>query len=55
MLQAIADKLNGEAKCHDHIRATGQVIPNGLRYRLEAEEGALQAVGVAAAMKKNPQ
>jgi hypothetical protein len=53
MLQAIADKLNGEAKGRDHIRATGQVIPNGLRYRLEAEEGALRAVGVAAEMKKN--
>jgi hypothetical protein len=50
-LQAIADKLNGEAKGRDHIRATGSVIPNGLRYRVEAEEGVLQAVGTAAMMK----
>jgi hypothetical protein len=50
-LQAIADKLNGEAKGRDHIHATGQVIPNGLRYRFEAEEGVLQAVGSAAMMK----
>jgi hypothetical protein len=50
-LQAIADKLNGEAKGRDHIRATGEVIPNGLRYRFEAEEGVLQAIGTAAMMK----
>ena len=50
-LQTIADKLNGEAKGRDHLQATGQVIPNGLRYRFEAEEGVLQAVGAAAMMK----
>jgi hypothetical protein len=51
-LQAIANKLNTEAKGKDHIHATGEVIPNGLRYRFEAEEGALQAVGIAAKMKQ---
>jgi hypothetical protein len=51
-LQAIANKLNTEAKGKDHIHVTGEVIPNGLRYRLEAEEGALQAVGIAAKMKQ---
>lgn len=50
-LQAIANKLNAEAKGHDHIRLTGSVIPNGLRYRFEAEEGVLKAVGIAAQMK----
>lgn len=50
-LQAIADKLKGEAKGRDHIRATGSVIPNGLRYRFEAEEGVLQAIGTAAMLK----
>jgi hypothetical protein len=50
-LQAVADKLNGEAKGRDHIRVTGEVIPNGLRYRFEAEEGVLQAIGTAAMMK----
>jgi hypothetical protein len=51
-LQAIANKLNGEAKGRDHIHVTGEVIPNGLRYRFAAEEGALQAVGIAAKMKQ---
>jgi hypothetical protein len=51
-LQAIAKKLNAEAKGHDHIHVTGDVIPNGLRYRFEAEEGALQAVGIAAKMRQ---
>jgi hypothetical protein len=51
VLQAIADKLNSEAKGRDHFHATGQVIPNGLRYRFEAEEGVLKAIGTAAMMK----
>ena len=50
-LQAIAEELNGSAKGQDHVSITGSVIPNGLRYRLEAQEGVLKAVGVAAKMK----
>src|SRR5262249_6630451 len=32
-LQAMADKLNGEMKGRDHVHMSGEVIPNGLRYR----------------------
>ncbi len=52
VLQAVADMLK-QAKGHDHITAVGQVIPNGLRYRFEAQEGVLQAIGAAAAAKAN--
>ena len=44
-LQAIADMLQNNAQGRDHIRLTGQFIQNGLRYRIEAEEGVLRAVG----------
>lgn len=49
---AIAEKLKGEAKDRDHIRMYGELIENGLRYRFEAEEGVLQAIGTAAQMKQ---
>ncbi len=51
MLQAIAEELNDSAKGRDHVSLTGSIIPNGLRYRVEAEEGVLKAVGTAAKMK----
>jgi hypothetical protein len=51
-LQAVSDMLKNQAKGRDHVRATGQVIPNGLRYRFEAEEGVLQAIGTAAAARQ---
>lgn len=50
--QAIADLLRAEAPGSDHIRITGNVIPNGLRYRFEAERGVLKALGKAAAEKQ---
>jgi hypothetical protein len=50
-LQAMADSLK-QAKGRDHVRAHGSVLPNGIRYRLEAEEGVLQAIGAAAKMKQ---
>jgi hypothetical protein len=50
--QAIADMLRAEAQGRDHLRLTGQVIPNGVRYRFEAEEGVLKALGKAAAEKQ---
>jgi hypothetical protein len=49
LAQSIADMLQGEAQGRDHIRMVGQFIPNGLRYRVEAEEGVLRAIGKAAA------
>jgi hypothetical protein len=45
VIQAIADMLENTAEGRDHIRMTGQFIPNGLRYRVEAEEGVLRAIG----------
>jgi hypothetical protein len=48
MVQAIADMLNNQAQGRDHIRMTGKLIENGLRYRIEAEEGVLRAIGKAA-------
>ena len=47
--EAVAAMLRDEAKGRDHIRAVGRVVPNGLRYRFEAEEGVLRAMGTAAA------
>lgn len=49
VMQTIADMLQGEAQGRDHIRMVGQFIPNGQRYRFEAEEGVLRAIGKAAA------
>jgi hypothetical protein len=49
IIQAVADMLKNQAQGRDHIRAVGQVIPNGLKYRFEAEEGVLRALGTAAA------
>jgi hypothetical protein len=47
--QKVADFLRSEAQGRDHIRAVGQMIPNGLKYHFEAEEGVLKAIGTAAA------
>jgi hypothetical protein len=46
--RAVADMLRAEAPGRDHVRIVGQVVPNGLRYRVEAEEGALRTIGKAA-------
>ena len=50
--KAIADMLRAEGQGRDHLRLTGTVIPNGLRYRFEAEQGVLKAIGKAAAEKQ---
>ncbi len=50
MFQAIADMLKNDAQGRDHVRATGTLIENGLKYRFEAEEGVLRAIGKAAMM-----
>jgi len=49
LAQSIADMLQGEAQGRDHLRMVGKFIPNGLRYRFEAEEGVLRANGKAVA------
>jgi hypothetical protein len=42
--QAVSQMLRAQAPDRDHVRIIGQMVPNGLRYRIEAEEGALQAI-----------
>jgi hypothetical protein len=48
-LEAVAQMLRNEAQGRDHVRAVGRLIPNGLTYRFEAEEGVLRAIGKAQA------
>jgi hypothetical protein len=47
-LEMIASSLEGESSGRDHLRLVLQPIDGGLRYRLEAEEGVLRAIGMAA-------
>lgn len=47
-LEGIADMLSNEANGRDHVRVVVQPIPNGARTRIEAEEGVLRAIGMAA-------
>jgi hypothetical protein len=46
--QRVAETLRSESPDSDHLRALGETIPNGLRYRIVAEEGVLRAIGAAA-------
>ena len=55
MVESIADMLNNQAQGRDHIRIIGKLIENGLRYRIEAEEGVLRAIGKAAAEAQRQQ
>jgi hypothetical protein len=48
--QAIAKMLKDDAQGRDHIRASGTLVENGLKYRFEAEEGVLRAIGKATTM-----
>ncbi len=48
IVQKVADYLKSQAQGRDHVRAVGQIIPNGLKYHVEAEEGVLKAIGTAA-------
>lgn len=47
-LKAVVDVLKNQSQNRDHVRMVGQMVPNGLRYRIEAEEGVLRAIGTAA-------
>jgi hypothetical protein len=50
LVQGIADMLKNDAQGRDHVRASATLIENGLKYRFEAEEGVLRAIGKAAMM-----
>jgi hypothetical protein len=49
IVQKVADFLRNDAQGRDHVRVVGQLLPNGLKYHFEAEEGVLKAIGKAAA------
>jgi hypothetical protein len=51
-VQAMGDIIRAEAQGEDHVRLTGRVIPNGLHYRFEVEEGVLKALGKAHALQQ---
>jgi hypothetical protein len=51
-LELVAEMLSGEAKGRDHVRMIGQPIENGLRMRIEAEEGVLRAIGMGASQAR---
>jgi hypothetical protein len=44
LVNSIADQLREEAKDRDHVRLTATLVDGGLRYRLEAEDGVLEAL-----------
>lgn len=47
-LESIANMLSNEAAGLDHVRVVVETVPNGIRTRIEAEEGVLRAIGMAA-------
>jgi len=47
-IEMIADMLETEASGRDHVRINAQPIENGVRMRIEAEEGVLRAIGMGA-------
>jgi hypothetical protein len=47
-VEMIANMLANEAGGRDHVRMTSTVQDNGIRMRIEAEEGVLRAIGMAA-------
>ena len=47
--QSVADMLRNDAQGRDRVRFVSQAIPNGLRSRIEVEEGVLKAIGKASA------
>jgi hypothetical protein len=49
MIQPIADMLKSDAAGRDHIRITGEMETNAVKYHFEAEEGVMKAIGKAAA------
>ena len=47
--QSVAAMLRTEAQGEDRLRFVSQAIPNGLRSRIEVEQGVLKAIGKASA------
>ncbi len=49
ILESVAKMLKSDASGRDHVRMVSTVVPRGLRYRLEVEEGVLRGIGKATA------
>jgi hypothetical protein len=47
-IEAVAQMLESQANGRDHVRFAPVAIENGIRVRIEAEEGVLKAIGMAA-------
>jgi len=48
-IEMVANMLANETNGRDHVRIVQQTVPHGIRVRIEAEEGVLRAIGMAAA------
>ena len=48
MLESIAGMLANETAGRDHVRIVSKLVDNGILTRIEAEEGVLRAIGMAA-------
>lgn len=46
MIEGISNMLANDASGRDHIRMLLTIIPNGSKFRIEAEEGVLRAIGM---------
>jgi hypothetical protein len=46
VLKTVAETLKTEAVGRDHVRIVAQPVENGVRTRIEAEEGVMRAIGV---------
>jgi hypothetical protein len=47
MARGLAEMLKTQSPGRDHVRIAGHVVPNGMSYRLEVEEGMLRMIGLA--------
>ncbi|MEQ8212049.1 MAG: hypothetical protein RH917_19780 [Lacipirellulaceae bacterium] len=46
MIEGVSNMLANDASGRDHIRMLLTIIPNGSKFRIEAEEGVLRAIGM---------
>jgi hypothetical protein len=52
LIENLADAVDSAATGSDHIRLVGEPIENGIRTRLELEEGVLKAIGKGASQAR---
>jgi hypothetical protein len=53
--QMLADAIQSEGQGRDHLRAVEHIIPNGMRLRIEVEDGVLRAIGKLTATAQQAQ